>query len=31
MYMRCGEKKILTSASLREAANTDLDLWLPKM
>jgi hypothetical protein len=28
---RCGERKILTSASLREAANTDLDLWLPKI
>jgi hypothetical protein len=31
MYRRCGERKILTSASLREAANTDLDLWLPKI
>ncbi len=31
MYRRCGERKILTSASLRVAVNTDLDLWLPKM
>jgi hypothetical protein len=30
VYRRCGERKILTSASLREAANTDLDLWLPE-
>jgi hypothetical protein len=30
MYRRCGKRKILTSASLREAVNTDLDLWLPK-
>jgi hypothetical protein len=31
MYRRCGERKILTSESLREAANTDLDLGLPKI
>jgi hypothetical protein len=30
VYRRCGERKMLTSASLREAANTDLDLWLPE-